>query len=275
MARFDSGITYDSGLFFDAEDAPPASEPPAYTIGTMRNLARFLANPFDDPGISLAELTSFTTDHIERMIANNPGGVLAARISATTAALGVLETAFTQDLLKLGNRKARKTAKDLLRGSLPAATSRIEGALKGAYGEGAIQVQQAFPQGRNVFNICPDDALDNHLDVMNTIVASCEEDLPAAVVSISASLVADWGAIYAQSESATGDKTATEAEKRAARLSLQLELYRNLVKLMELYPRQPDQLPLYMQQHLLENDSPADEDDDEEEDPTPDPEPEE
>ncbi len=36
-------------------------------------------------------------------------------------------------------------------------------------------------------------------------------------------------------------------------------LYLNLVKIMELFPRQPEKLSLYMQQHLLENPSSPDE----------------
>ncbi len=244
----------------------------------MRNLARFLANPFDSPAISLAELTAFTTDHIERMIANNPDGELDARISATTAAFGELETAFTQDLLQLGSRKARKTAKRLFRDGLRAQTNRIEGALRGAFGAHAAQVQEAFPQGRGIFNQCQDDDLNNHLDIMNTVVAANAANLPASVVTLSSGLVTNWSTLYQESESATGGKTATEADKRAAREALQLELYHNLTKLMELFPGLPGRLPLYMQQHLLEDnpasqvEDPEDEENGQEEEPPPTPE---
>jgi hypothetical protein len=44
-------------------------------------------------------------------------------------------------------------------------------------------------------------------------------------------------------------------------------LFLNLVKLMEVFPRQPEKLPLYMQQHLLENPNAP-------EDPEPEPDPE-
>ena len=36
-------------------------------------------------------------------------------------------------------------------------------------------------------------------------------------------------------------------------------LFLNLIKLMEMFPRQPEKLSLYMQQHLLENPSSPDE----------------
>ena len=62
MARFNFSF-FDSGARFDTPDANPSS--------SMRNLAHFLDNPFDDKEISEAELAAFTTDHLERFIANN------------------------------------------------------------------------------------------------------------------------------------------------------------------------------------------------------------
>jgi hypothetical protein len=59
--------------------------------------------------------------------------------------------------------------------------------------------------------------------------------------------------VYAASESSTGNASTTQDSKRLARENLQLTLYLNLVKLMERFPRQPEKLALYMQQHLLEN----------------------
>ena len=46
-------------------------------------------------------------------------------------------------------------------------------------------------------------------------------------------------------------------------------LFLNLLKLAEMFPRQPEKLALYMQQHLLENPSAEEE----EEEPTPPPAP--
>lgn len=68
----------------------------------------------------------------------------------------------------------------------------------------------------------------------------------------------DWTAILAASDSSTGAKTTTEQGKRLARENLQLVLFLNLLKLAEMFPREPDRLSLYMQQHLLEIPTSAD-----------------
>ena len=50
----------------------------------MIYLNRFLEVPFDHRQISMDELIAFTTDHLQRMVANNPGALFNARITATT-----------------------------------------------------------------------------------------------------------------------------------------------------------------------------------------------
>jgi hypothetical protein len=53
------------------------------------------------------------------------------------------------------------------------------------------------------------------------------------------------------------------------RENLQLMLFLNLLKIAEMFPRQPEKLSLYMMQHLLENPSSPDEPEPEPEPPPP------
>ena len=78
-------------------------------MGRLRT--RFLENPFDDPRISLAELLSFSGDHLARMVANNGSGELTARITATTNALGLVQNKATDGQTRKAIRKARKQVK--------------------------------------------------------------------------------------------------------------------------------------------------------------------
>ena len=77
-----------------------------------------------------------------------------------------------------------------------------------------------------------------------------------------AALKTAWITLYSASESATGAKTTTEEGTQLARENLQLMLYLNLCKLMEMFPRQPEKLALYMQQSLLEVPTSEEEDED-------------
>jgi hypothetical protein len=80
-------------------------------------------------------------------------------------------------------------------------------------------------------------------------------------------LLAEWNTIATQAETSAGNVTTTQESKRLARENLQLMPFLTLLKLAEMYARQPGQLSLYMQQSLLED--PASPDEDEEEPPPP------
>jgi hypothetical protein len=246
MARFDFSFL-DSGIRFDRPDAQPSS--------TMRNLSRFLDNPFDDKDISIAELVAFTTDHLERMTANNSGGELSARITATSQSLDVVADCVTDDQGRLGIRKARKMAKDNFRKTLPAAVMKIVAAVIAQYGDGSPEVTECVPNGRSIFSTCRDDQVEVHLQTLVNAITAHQADLGAPLVTAATNLTTAWVTVYTASESATGAKTTTEEGKQLARENLQLMLFLNLVKLMEMFPRQPEKLSLYMQQHLLENPS--------------------
>lgn len=219
----------------------------------MRNLLYYLEIPFDDDGISLAELLAFSTDHHQRMIANNPGALFNARITATATALALVESCATDDLTKLGLRKARKMAKDTFRTALPANIAKIHAVVVAKYGPDTPEVVECFPQGRGIFNQCTDDLVENHLQTMLNGVTAHQADLGPQVVADAAGLISTWLAIYGASESSTAAKTTTEEGKRAARLGLQKELYFNLLTIGLNFPRQPEKLALYMQQSLLED----------------------
>ena len=246
MARYGFAF-FDSGVRFDAPDAHPTN---------MRDLHRFLDNPFDDPGISLAELLAFSTDHLQRMISNNAGGDLSARITATASALGLVSDCATDDQTKLGLRKARKMAKDAFRKALPAEVATIVAAAVAKYGPDAAEVVECCPQGRAVFSSCTGDQVKNHLETLVNAVTAHQAALGAPLVASAQAILTSWLTVFAASESAGGAKTTTEEGKRMARENLHLMLFLNLLALAAKFARQPDKLDLYMQQSLLE-DQPA------------------
>lgn len=227
----------------------------------MKSLASFFENPFDSRNISMAELVAFTTDHLQRMGANNAGGELTARIAATTSALTLVEDSVSDDQGRLGIRKARKQTKDDFRtNTIPAQAARIEAGIVSSLGADSTVTVEAFPQGRGILQTCRDDQVQGHLQTLVDAVTTNQASLSAATVTQASTLLSSWTTVYDASEASTAGKASTEAEKRLARENLQLMLFLNLIKLMEMFPRQPEKLPIYMMQHLLENPSSPEED---------------
>jgi hypothetical protein len=217
----------------------------------MKDLHTYFTNPFNDPKISLDELVAFGTDHLARLIANNPAAVFAARITATTTALNGVGGAFTDDKTKLALRKSKKQAKDAFRAALPLAVGKIYGAVQAQFGNPSTQLTECFPQGRTVFNTCADGALAGELQTVINGVTDYQAQLGAPVVAAAMALLTGWTAVFQTSETSTGNKSTTQLAKNNARLALQLELFKNLLTLALNFPDQPDQLDVYMQQNLL------------------------
>lgn len=245
MARWGYAF-FNSGTRWDSPDAHPT---------TMRDLDTFLINPFDDKNISIDELLAFSSDHLQRMIANNGSGELSARITATSNSLDLLGDHVTDDHGKLGLRKARKQAKDEFRKTLPEAVAKIIGAVSYYYGPNSPQMTECLPQGRTIFSSCRDDKVETHLQTLVTALTSYQGHVEDEVITDATNLKNAWVTVYNASENATGAKTSTEQGKQFARENLQLMLFLNLLKLAEMFPRQPEKLSLFMQQSLLENPS--------------------
>ncbi len=217
----------------------------------MRTLYNFGIIPFDDPGISVNEIIGFTTDHLQRAEANNEDGRLDLRIANTTTALNNLLETIADDDLQLGHRKSVKLAKAQFREEMMDEVRRIAGRVTGEYGKPSPEFTDIFPKGLTIFTRTPDDRLYSHLETMVTGVSLREAALGATTVQMATDLRDSWATTYAASEIASGEKTHTEAEKRAAREDLQLELFLNLQTIIMLYPRQPEVIGLFMQQYLL------------------------
>jgi len=229
----------------------------------MKRLTTYLENPFDDYTISMAELIAFSTDHSERLIANNANGVFDEVIALVTAALAEVEQYVTEDQGLLGIRKARKQAKDNFRDTtIPADVKRIEAGFTAAFGGDSPILLEALPSGRSIFNTCRDDQVGSHLQTLLDAVTRHQASLTPATLALATALRSNWATIYQASEASTGQKTASQQGKQQAREALQLQLFLNLLKLGSMFPRQPEMLGVYMQQHLLENAGSAEEEPD-------------
>lgn len=219
----------------------------------MRILKRFVENPFDDPAISFDELIAFSTDHLQRLIANNPGALWNNRITATSTALLAVEACLTDDLTKLGLRKSRIQTKDTFRRTLPEKIAMINGVVVGQFGPNAPEVTECFPTGRSVFSTCPDDLVENHLRTLINGLTAHQADLGPEVAGDAGGLLSTWLAVYGASASSTAQKTTAQDAKKNARLNLQLELFKNLLTIALNFARQPDKVSLYMVQSLLDD----------------------
>lgn len=202
----------------------------------MKLLYRYLEDPFNDDNVSANNMASFTTDSIQRMIANNPGGVLNARIAATSTAFDAFDASITDDTVRKAVRKNRKQAKNDTKASLPLAVKNILVKVEAKLGANTPVLVEFCPDPPSAFTRYRDDEVDNKLGV---IVAGAEANLAQTgqeVLDEAQQLLATWMAVYNASEESTGAQTVTIEQKRAARAALNAELFENLRVFMGMFP---------------------------------------
>ncbi len=218
----------------------------------MIALFRYSHSPLDDSTISLDGMAAYGSDHNQRMSANNPNGTdLTARIAATAAALDAFHDTLDSDLSRLGIRKGAKLVKNNFRLDLTREAEKVVAAVVAEFGSESPEVLSVIPQGRTVFSRSRDDRLQDHLQTLVSGVEALEATLGAALTVKATALRDDWDVIYQASEESTGVKIATVQTKWEARDALSWELYRNIMAIADLFPRDPDKMRLYCNQTLL------------------------
>jgi hypothetical protein len=167
--------------------------------------------------------------------------------------MGVVESCTTDNQIKLSLRKSKKNAKNAFRAALPGNILTIYATVLTHFGPTSPEMDEIFVSGRGVFGDCADDHLENHLQTTLAGLTAHVAVLGAPVVADATGLLTSWLAIYGASESSTGAATTTQGGKAAARLALQLDLFKNLLTVALNFPTDPSTLTMYMTQSFLED----------------------
>lgn len=219
----------------------------------MQSIATFFKNPFKASQVSQARLVDYGNVHLHRMIANNPGQVLAARITATISALNAFESIVTDNDVKLGVQKARTSSKKAFRASLSTAIAKIYAGVEAAYGPDASEVIECFPKGKTIYGICKDEALQERLQQLVSALTGKVSKVGQAHLDSAAALLASWTGLYSTQCAAKGTKLATAAQIKTAQDTLAEELYRNLLTLALQFLEDESKVALYFPEELLIN----------------------
>ncbi|MCB1088265.1 MAG: hypothetical protein KDM63_14545 [Verrucomicrobiae bacterium] len=219
----------------------------------MRDLTYYFGNPFRRVSISIAEHAAFSTDHLGRLT-EIPHGQLNHLIAPTSAVIEAFVESVADDASKGALRMMRKAMKRNFKRTVSSQVEFTMGGVRRALRAANRPAEEELlylPKGLAPFNSATDDLMGPELTRFADALADNETIVGAELVAEGAALLAAWQDIHANSESSTGQKANTEAERRAARDALVVQLYANLLTLAMVFPEQPDKLGLYMQQHLL------------------------
>jgi hypothetical protein len=118
----------------------------------MRNLRTYFTVIFDSPKISDDKLRKFAEIHLQRLSADNPGGVFTPLITATTAAYQAYFGAIVDEATRTAIQKGMTLKMNDALDAFLEAVRRQEGRIRADYGKESAEYTEFYPQGLMEYN---------------------------------------------------------------------------------------------------------------------------
>jgi hypothetical protein len=223
----------------------------------MLDLNRYLRNPFDDERISIDELVAFTADHLGKLTGQNPGGLFNDAITATDALFTTLSGSVSSEATAGAIRQARTSATGAKRDAILEKLSQLEGLIHARFPRGSATYVELLPAGLGEFRNAGLDGFNTKLVSLLARLAPYAATIGAADVAALTTLQGEWATLRGEQLTKKGASTDAAATRREAADALRGQLFDNLLVIARLENGHPENIGLYMQQSLLEDDTPA------------------
>lgn len=220
----------------------------------MIDLSRYFRILFLNKNISRANLKQFTEDHIQRLIANNPGGIFTSLITTVTNAY----TAFFGDMSDVSIADAALQARTA---GMNAAKDNVIKFIRDAHGlitytfrNSTETIQEFYPYGLNEYNQSDLGNFETLMNRFGTAIANNIGSLPAGFDT-------DYAAVVAVFTSNRTSQLATKAtlggersEIAGTHLTLCTELTRSVLTIALQFVGDMTKASVYFDQSIIDPD---------------------
>jgi hypothetical protein len=217
----------------------------------MINLKVFFKNHFDTKDISDDHLKQFAEVHLQRLAANNPGGIYSTRITAITTAYTNYFGAISNEDVKFAMQQGLTITMNNAMGDFVHTVQMKEGIIKGTWGKTSAQYQQFFPQGLNEYdqiNLSTAELLMNRMVSAATAHAG---DLPAGFVALFTGLRTTFLDARTAQLTVMGEVAGLKNTAETNRNDLEIELMIDLLIIGSNNIGHPERLTTYFNQSII------------------------
>lgn len=234
----------------------------------MRNLRTYFKVIFDSPKISDDNLRKFAEIHLQRLSADNPGGLFTPLITATSAAYQAYFGAIVDEATRTAIQKGMTLKMNDARDTFLEAVRRQEGRIHAEYGKESAEYAEFYPQGIMEYN----QATLANVESLMLRYAKAAERHAALLGQNFVTTFQDFHTAFVGTRTAQllaiGEVKAEKSDTRVSRDVLEDQLMDNLLTLAMKFKRNPDAGMAYFDQSFLRD---ADADEEETEDAPPPP----
>jgi hypothetical protein len=217
----------------------------------MIELVKYFRILFLSAKISRDRLKDFTEDHIQRLIANNPGGIFTASLTAITTAYNSYFGDLASEELNLAVQKGKTTAMKESRAALLKMLSDNEGLIAYKYKDNKAKYELFYPQGMDEYN----HASISHL---GTISGRYKSALSNNSGDFDPQFITDYNTVQqtfidnrAAQEGAKGNVSAERSDLQVSRPELCTQLTKNLLTIALQYVGDESKSDVYFNQAIL------------------------
>ena len=182
-----------------------------------------------DVGITPSRLSAYAIKHRLQMDAENGDGKYDEALADVGPKHTAVENLFTDVLTKDAIKEGKVQLKEGFRLTLTEKIRKLFNIIAGEYGDPSEDLTACFPQGRNAFQRCKDEELDNKLGALKNAITARSAVLGAARVTMITNLHAQWVTIYEERGEAGAAVGQSEGQKKTALITLAVALQKSLL----------------------------------------------
>lgn len=228
-------------------------------MGQIINLQTLFKNHFDTRTISDDDLKKFSEDHLARITANNPGGILAPIVAPMGAAHTAYFGAISSEDVAQAVQEALTAQVDAKMDEFKRLVRRKEGAIRNAFGENGPIYMEFFPHGLSEYTNADKGNIELLMQRFTTLtathVADIEDDIDVTFQNFQTAFQAVRTAQLGKKGTVDDLKDASSANRDA----LETMLIKSLHFIAYQYPGNVEQCMAYFDQSFLRKDGEGEE----------------
>lgn len=228
----------------------------------MRNLRSYFKVVFASPEISDDNLRKFTEIHLQRLSADNPGGIFTALVTATTTVYQVYFGSIVDEATRTAIQKGMTLKMNAALDDFLEAVRRQEGRIRADYDKPSAVYAEFYPQGLEDYNQATLADVETMMARYAQAAARHGVELGQAFVDKFAAFHTEFTAARSSQLLAMGEVKAEKTDTRGTRAAVEDQLMDNLLTLAMKFKRDPDAGMAYFDQSFIRRPGADDEEDD-------------
>ena len=216
----------------------------------MINLKRLFKNLLDDKEISIGELTNFSSDGIERLRANNPGGIFTTILTDTEAKHQAFEDAQASLDTDEAEREGRTIDMNIVMAAFTKKVRQVEALISWTYKEKPGIYEEFYPLGLTEYNRMTVEGAEMLITRFVKAVNKHNADLPVAVVTDFNKVLKDVEDSRKEQLKEKGEVGGSADAVRTTKRELGIQWTYNVFTIAREFIDQPQKADVYINQNL-------------------------